>query len=151
MPWIMRATPALYDLAERLAAEDCWILDWNVQPNVKGGRDSVQIGDRVWFAILEATGTFGTIIGRGKILSKVVDAVSAERDLKPPFCRSPEKFKDIFPRVFVEITGRVQPPFPLANESQNAALRNMLIFQQTHGSMFWVTDEEAAELQRLIP
>ena len=150
MPWIMRATPALYNLAARLAVTDCWIIDWNVQASVKGGRDSVLIGDRVWFAILEATGSFGTIIGRGRILSKVVDASSPERDMNPPFCPNRANFPG-GPRTFVEITDRVHPPFPLANKRQNTALQNMLIFRLTLGSMFWVTDEEAAELNRLIP
>lgn len=150
MPWIMRATPALYNLAARLAVMDCWIIDWNVQANVKGGRDSIQIGDRVWFAILEAPGTFGTIIGRGRILSKVVDAISPERDMNPPFCPNRAAFPP-GPRVFVEITDRVHPPFPLVNERQHTVLQDMLIFRQTQGSMFWVTDEEAAELDRRIP
>src|SRR6266446_1306859 len=150
MPWIMRATPALYDLAGRLAV-DCWIIDWSVQANVKGGRDSVHIGDRVWFAILEAPGTFGTIIGRGKILSKVVDAISPERDLNPPFCPNRAEFQGAFPRVFVAVADRLRQPFPLANERQNPVLQNMFIYRQTQGNMFWVTDEEAAELNRLIP
>jgi hypothetical protein len=150
MPWIMRATPALYDLAARLAVTDCWIMDWNVQSNVKGGKDSIQIGDRVWFAVLEATGTFGTIIGRGTILSKVVDAISPARDMNLPFCPDCTKFPK-GPRVFLEITDRINPPFRLATECQNAALQDMLIFRQTQGSMFWVTNEEAAELDRLIP
>jgi|GEM_PF-6542193 len=151
MTWIMRATPAKYDLAARLAVTDCWIIDWSVQPNVKGGRDSIRIGDLVWFAILEATGTFGTIIGRGKILSEVVKAISPERDLNPPFCPNRAEFQDAFHRVFVEITDRLPQWFPLANARQNAALQNMLIFRQTQGNMFWVTEEEAVELNRLLP
>jgi predicted RNA-binding protein with PUA-like domain len=150
MPWIMRATPDDFDLAARLAVVDCWILEWSVQPNVKGGRDSIQIGDRVWFAILQATGTFGAIIGRGTILSKVVEAISPERDLTPPFCLNRGKFQGPFPRVFVEITERFPQPFPLANERQNPALQDMLIFKVANQSMFWVTEEEAAELSRLI-
>ncbi|HEY7424744.1 MAG TPA: hypothetical protein VH682_10990 [Gemmataceae bacterium] len=150
MPWIMRATPALYDLAARLAVTDCWIIDWNVQPNVKGGQASIHIGDRVWFAILEATGTVGTIIGRGRILSEVVEAVSPERDMNLPFCPNRAQFPR-GSRVFLEITGKVNPPFPLVNERHNTALQNMLIFRLTLGSMFWVSDEEAAELDRRIP
>jgi hypothetical protein len=94
MPWIMKSTRESYNLAARLAVEDCWILEWSVRANVKGGRDSVQIGDRVWFAILEEPGTFGTIIGRGRILSKVVDAISPERDLSPAYCPNPAEFPE---------------------------------------------------------
>ena len=138
MDWIFQSNPKYYDLPA--AVGELSEIPWSVKQNA----DQIHVGDTVY---LWESGSKAGIVAVSHVVTEPA-MLSGEDDRA--FHRDKQRFASDELRVRVRIDNVLPQRILRSTLLDDPILKDLLIIRRPQGTNFKLTDEQAAELEKLV-